>query len=106
MKPGTGLSSIFRPSLPITLLVLAEVLGKHGPGPVFLRHGKRGTAERMVFGKAACGRGAFPENRGGILGDLDEFGRDPPAPALLQNLAPGLIVADPAGIRVVGKLEG
>jgi hypothetical protein len=76
MEPGTGLSSTFRPIVPITLLVLAEVLGEHGPGPVFLRHRERSTAERMVFGKAACGRRAFPEDRGGVLGYLDELGCD------------------------------
>ncbi len=74
--PGTGISSTFRPSSPITLLVFAEVLGEHGPGPVFLRHRERGGAKRLVFSKAACRRRAFPEDRGGVLGYLDELGCD------------------------------
>jgi hypothetical protein len=52
------------------------MLGKHGPGPVFLRHREGGTAECMVFGKAAGGRRAFAEDCGGVLGYLDELGRD------------------------------
>ena len=75
-KPGTGLSSTFRPTVPITLLVFTEVLSEHGSGPVFLRHGKCSTTERMVFGKAACGRRALVKYRGGVLGYLDEFGCD------------------------------
>jgi hypothetical protein len=76
VEPGTGLSSTFRPIVPITLLVLTEVLGKHGPGPVLFGHRERGTAECMVFGQAACGRRTFPEDCGGVLGYLDELGCD------------------------------
>ncbi len=50
------------------------MLGEHGPGPVFFRNRERGFAESVVFGKAACGRRALPEDRGGILGYLDDLG--------------------------------
>jgi hypothetical protein len=56
------------------LLVFAEVLGEHGPGPVFLCYGKCGTAECMVFGDAAFGRRAFTKDCRGVLGYLDELG--------------------------------
>jgi hypothetical protein len=56
--------------------VFAEVLAEHCPGPVSLRNGKCGTAERMVFGDTTFGRGTFPKDRRGVLGYLDEFGSD------------------------------
>lgn len=75
-SPELILSSMFRPRIPITLLVFAEVLGEHGPGPVFLCYGKCGAAEPMVFGDAAFGWRTFAKDRRGILGYLDELGSD------------------------------
>jgi hypothetical protein len=46
-------------SLPITLLVLCEVPGEHGAGPVFLRHKKRGFTECLVLLQAAFRWGDF-----------------------------------------------
>ena len=50
---------MFRPSVPITLLVLAEVLGKHGSGPVFLCHGKRGMRSAWCSVRQLAGGGLF-----------------------------------------------
>jgi len=68
--------SNYRRSSPITLLVLAEVTGEHGAGPVFFCHGECGLAQGVVLREAAGRRGGFPCNRRTVFGDLDEFGSD------------------------------
>ena len=65
---GTGLSSTFRPRVPITLLVLTQVLGEHGPGPGLLRLDGKGAGHGVPGVCRQLAGGGLAEYRGGVLG--------------------------------------
>lgn len=63
-----------RESRESTSLVFCDVLPEHRPGPVAVGDIKRCRAQGRVLGYAGRRRRGLPEDRGGVLGDLDKFG--------------------------------
>ena len=56
------------------LLVLCDVLPEHRAGLVTVSDLERRRPQGRMFGDTGLRRSRLPEDLGGVLGDLDEFG--------------------------------